>query len=615
MERDGESSEVKRWLDEILEKQVQEEKKRWREILKRIIDVIKLLASQNLALRGHVEQLDSDNPGNFLATLKFLSFYDTLLENHLKTVRENPHSVSYLSHDIQNEFLSLLAGAVRDKIIKEIKEAKHFGILYDSTPDVLHTEQLSQVIRYVQSDFETGNVRVKETFIKFVELDKKDAAGYEAIILKSLQDDGLNFLDCRAQMYDNAAVMSGSISGVQTRLRERNPKAVFINCNNHSLNLAGVAASVDPTIITFFGTVQEVYSFFSGSTTCWKKMSEMLDLTVKKESDTRWSAREAAVRAIAVSYGKLVGLLQSLNEDQHESTDTRAKAGILLKSFLTFNCLVYLYFWNEVLHKINVVQKCLQSPNMNLHEAATDLDSLWKNFTDDRDNMCARSLQQGLQLADKWEIATERRMRRKRLMPGESEPDPGLSVQDEASRVMKLSPDTLCQELQERSIRLQELNSKFGFLLNVQSLINGDVESDLVHQCADFGVVYEGDVNGAALYQEITDCQILFANRQTLPSTPEELLKATIQYGKDVFPNLQTALQILLTMPVSVASCETSFSKLKIIKTYLRSTMAQERLGNLAILSIEKEVFNSVDFDQIIDQFAEKKSRKAQLLN
>ena len=505
-----------------------------------------------------------------------------------------------------------MAGAVRDKIIKEIKEANYFGISYDSTPDVSHTEQLSQVIRYVQSDFETGNVRVKETFIKFVELDKKDAAGYEAIILKSLQDDGLNFLDCHAQMYDNAAVMSGSISGVQTRLRERNPKAVFINCDNHSLNLAGVhAASVDPTIITFFGTVQEVYSFFSGSTTHWKKMSEMLDLTVKKESDTRWSAREAAVRAIAVSYGKLVGLLQSLNEDQHESTDTRAKAGILLKSLLTFNCVVYLYFWNEVLHKINVVQKRLQSPNMNLHEAATDLDSLWKNFTDDRDNLCARSLQQGLQLADKWEIATERRMRRKRLMPGESEPDAGLSVQDEASRVMKLSLDTLCQELQERSIRLQELNSKFGFLLNVQSLINGDVESDLVHQCADFGVVYEGDVNGAALYQEITDCQMLFANRQILPSTPEELLKATIQYGKDVFPNLQTALQILLTMPVSVASCERSFSKLKIIKTYLRSTMAQERLGNLAILSIEKEVFNSVDFDQIIDKFTEKKSRKA----
>eukprot|EP00731_Ephydatia_muelleri_P038837 Em0934g1a len=218
----------------------------------------------NLALRGHVEQLDSDNPGNFLATLKFLSFYDTLLENHLKNV--------FMPRWIPQSSLSL------------------------------------------------------ELFRKFT-------------------------------------------------------VSFWINY-----------------------TLEE--------------MSEMLDLTVKKESDTRWSAREAAVRAIAVSYGKLVGLLQSLNEDQHESTDTRAKAGILLKSLLTFNYVVYLYFWNKVLHKINVVQKRLQSPNMNLHEAATDLDSLWKNFTDDRDNLCARSLQQGLQLADKWEIATERRMRRKRLMPG-----------------------------------------------------------------------------------------------------------------------------------------------------------------------------------------------------
>ena len=43
-----------------------------------------------------------------------------------------------------------------------------------------------------------------------------------------------------------------------------------------------------------------------------------------------------------------------------------------------------------------------------------------------------------------------------------------------------------------------------------------------------------------------------------------------------------------LTICVSVASCERSFSKLKLIKSYLRSTMAQARLSSLAILSIEK---------------------------
>ena len=95
-----------------------------------------------------------------------------------------------------------------------------------------------------------------------------------------------------------------------------------------------------------------------------------------------------------------------------------------------------------------------------------------------------------------------------------------------------------------------------------------------------------------------------------LPSSAEELLKATIQYGKDVFPNLRTALQILLTISVSVASCERSFSKLKLIKTHLRSTMTQERFTDLAILSIENTTFELISFDDIIDQFAERKARK-----
>ena len=167
-------------------------------------------------------------------------------------------------------------------ILDEIKQAKYFGILFDSTPDVSHTERLSEVIRNVRLDYKTGDVAVREVFINFIELDKKGAAGYEETIIEALHGDGLNFLDCRAQMYDNAAVMSGHISGVQTRLRDRNAKAKFINCDNHSLNLAGVhAASVDPTIITFFGTVQQVYVFFSGSTGRWKKMINKLKCTVK----------------------------------------------------------------------------------------------------------------------------------------------------------------------------------------------------------------------------------------------------------------------------------------------------------------------------------------------
>jgi len=54
----------------------------------------------------------------------------------------------------------------------------------------------------------------------------------------------------------------------------------------------------------------------------------------------------------------------------------------------------------------------------------------------------------------------------------------------------------------------------------------------------------------------------------------------------DLAPNVSIALRILLNLPVTVASEERSFSKLKLIKTYLRSTMANDRLSGLAIIAI-----------------------------
>jgi hypothetical protein len=65
----------------------------------------------------------------------------------------------------------------------------------------------------------------------------------------------------------------------------------------------------------------------------------------------------------------------------------------------------------------------------------------------------------------------------------------------------------------------------------------------------------------------------------------------------EIFPNVYVALRILLTIPVTAASAERSFSKLKIIKNYLRST-------------IELEIADDLDIDDLVKDFASLKARK-----
>ena len=71
-------------------------------------------------------------------------------------------------------------------------------------------------------------------------------------------------------------------------------------------------------------------------------------------------------------------------------------------------------------------------------------------------------------------------------------------------------------------------------------------------------------------------------------------------------PDVVTAFKIFLTLPVTVASAERSFSKLKLIKNYMRSTMSQDMLSGLSILCIENERARNLDLSEIVKQFAEK---------
>lgn len=75
-------------------------------------------------------------------------------------------------------------------------------------------------------------------------------------------------------------------------------------------------------------------------------------------------------------------------------------------------------------------------------------------------------------------------------------------------------------------------------------------------------------------------------------------------------PELGAACILFCTLPVTVSSAERSFSKLKLIKSYLRSSIAQDRLDSLALISIENEAARQLDLHELVDKFANSKARK-----
>jgi hypothetical protein len=79
---------------------------------------------------------------------------------------------------------------------------------------------------------------------------------------------------------------------------------------------------------------------------------------------------------------------------------------------------------------------------------------------------------------------------------------------------------------------------------------------------------------------------------------------------QNILPQICICLRLLSTISTFVSTGERSFSRLKLIKSYLHSTTEKNRLNHLIILSIEHKLAKTLDYDDVIDSFAEKKARK-----
>ena len=174
--------------------------------------------------------------------------------------------------------------------------------------------------------------------------------------------------------------------------------------------------------------------------------------------------------------------------------------------------------------------------------------------------------------------------------------------------------DQALTSLKDRFEQFQRYEEIFKFLLNGKfKSIN---EDKLMKHCSQLQSFLEYkehcDIYGDELFQDLRHLKTLLPKDVTKSIDILNTIKC--YWEKGGFQTVWVAYRILLTIPVTIASAKRSFSKLKLIKTYLRITMSLERLSGLAMISIENEYLDKLNYDDLIEEFASKNARRSNFL-
>ena len=114
------------------------------------------------------------------------------------------------------------------------------------------------MLRFIDSE-----ANIREEFVKFVYLDGTSGQQIADSIKKEIREMGLDMVNCRGQGYDGAGNMSGKYIGAAQLVKNDHPKALYIHCASHRLNLCVSNSCQIPSIIKLFGAIRKASFFFS----------------------------------------------------------------------------------------------------------------------------------------------------------------------------------------------------------------------------------------------------------------------------------------------------------------------------------------------------------------
>ena len=556
-----------------LNTQIASEQAQRRELLLKQLRLLKYLMRQGLATRGHIEE-----EGNLMQLLLTVAEHDATMKKWLVDGK-------YLSHDIINEQIQLMAHQVLRSLVSKIKEARYFAVICDETQDMSCKEQLGISIRWVDNQYS-----INEDLIGMYEVTQTDAATLVSVISDGLTRCSLSLNDLHGQAYDGASNMAGKLSGVAKRMLDDYPKAHFIHCMAHCLNLCLQDVSKNCTCI------REALSLTSELSNVIRASPKRLALfeRVQKEMapgsprlkplcPTRWTVRTEAINALLKNYGVVCHELEQLTRETGEVARKSCGLLALMDKFSVFFGLKLSHLVFAVTEQLS---NTLQSSDITAQEATKSVDVVLKFFLRHRCDSSFTDLYK--QAVDESQELTQPpvlpRARRVSIRIDSGSSSHVFQSPEEYFRKAYYEViDMLTNELKKRF-----QHPSFITLHHMEELMIKSCNKDPISLSDDFCQLYSTDIDIERLRTQLSLKEGVVVHKVTSIRTVIDLMNSN-SLAKTLLNQVDKLLRIYLTIPLSTSTAERAFSTLRRLKNYLRSTMTQTRLNHAIILHTHKD--------------------------
>lgn len=576
---------------------------------KSIVEVIMLLVENGLPLRGDWDPTEKEEAG------LFNSFFEYALRKDAELVacqKHMPQNATYLSPQIQNEFISIMAHLVRESVVKDVKSADsgYFTILLDGTKDKNGIECVSIAARFVLN----GNP--VEALLFFESTQNLDAQSMTNLLVSSLESYGLDIKRIVSQCYDGASVMKGYKSGVAKRLQDLLEKVVpYVHCFNHRLRLVIIETVKHVSgIREFFDQIQLIYSAFKKP-----KIKKMYEGTaVKRLIETRWTGHFQSTKAVLENYAEIVSTLEVVENDKYnrmklDGDDIATCIGIL--NVITRKKFVFsLVFMDKFLSALTPADAFFQSRETSYHKAMPVIEAVKGTITDyrtsDTFDECMEKVEQLIGVLERpVEAVRPTRKRKKSTLLK------GFAVEESTGQRLSESDEIKSCFYEVIDIALAEIDARFTenheILLALSKAPN--MELNELKPLEKLGIELPLDYQMKSAKKYVDDQRKQWEQNAEKGTQSQFDLLRVLYEMRAAYEDVYKLYATIDTFACSTAVCEASFSALAKIDIPSRISMTNDRMRNLAFLAFEQKRLKLLPIDDVLKEFNNKKQRKVQL--